>query len=107
MFYIDGRLADDYNTGSDLFPQKAQDSFFLANARVGITAPDERFSIQFWVQNLFDKDYAQVAFNSPVQAGGAGPAGVFPTAQYPGGTQIFSAFLAEPRTYGITLKGKF
>jgi hypothetical protein len=27
--------------------------------------------------------------------------------QYPGGRQIFSQFLAEPRTYGITLRGKF
>ena len=107
LFYIDGRLSSDYNTGSDLFPQKGQDSFFIANARIGLRAPDDRFSLEFWVQNLFDKDYTQVAFNSPVQAGGAGPAGVFPVAQYPGGTQIFSAFLAEPRTYGVTLRGKF
>ena len=28
-------------------------------------------------------------------------------ASYPGGTQIFSAFLAEPRTYGVTLRARF
>ncbi|MBV8971658.1 MAG: TonB-dependent receptor, partial [Sphingomonadaceae bacterium] len=41
LFYIDGRLTDDYNTGSDLFPQKAQDSFALFNARVGLRGPKE------------------------------------------------------------------
>lgn len=50
---------------------------------------------------------AQVGFSSPFQADGVGPAGVFPAAIYPGATQIFSAFLAEPRTYGVTLRGKF
>ena len=31
----------------------------------------------------------------------------FTDPQYPGGRQIFSQFLAEPRTYGITLRGSF
>lgn len=105
LFYIDGRLSDDYNTGSDLFPQKAQDSFFVANARVGIRGPSERWALEFWGQNIFDKDYAQVAFNSPFQAGTTSAPFVDP--QYPGGRQIFSQYLAEPRTYGITGRVRF
>ena len=105
LAYIDGRLTDDYNTGSDLFPQKAQDSFAIFNARIGVRAPQERFAIEFWVQNLTNKDYAQVAFNSPFQEGAVSPA--FQDPQYPGGRQLFSQFLAEPRTYGVTLRGKF
>ena len=105
LFYIDGRLTGDYNTGSDKFPQKKQDSFALFNARVGLRAPESRFSIELWAQNIFDKDYTQVAFNSPFQAAGANAN--FPAATYPGATQIFSAFIAEPRTYGVTLRGKF
>ena len=105
LFYIDGRLTDDYNTGSDLFPQKAQDSFAIFNARVGLRGPDERWAIEFWGQNIFNKNYAQVAFNSPFQEGAATAA--FQDPQYPGGRQLFSQFLAEPRTYGITLRGKF
>jgi len=31
----------------------------------------------------------------------------FPAGLYPAGTQIFSSFLAEPRTYGVTLRAKF
>jgi len=46
-----------------------------------------------------------VAFNSPFQAGSTTPN--FTSAPFPGGAQIFSAFLAEPRTYGLTLRGKF
>ncbi|MFD1786893.1 TonB-dependent receptor [Sphingomonas floccifaciens] len=105
LFYIDGRLSDDYNTGSDLFPQKSQDSFFVANARIGIRGPSERWALEFWGQNIFDKDYAQVAFNSPFQAGTTSAPFVDP--QYPGGRQIFSQYLAEPRTYGVTGRVRF
>lgn len=105
LFYVDGRLAGDYNTGSDLFPQKEQDSFFILNARVGIRGPGERWALELWGQNLLNKDYAQVAFNSPFQEGATTPA--FQDPQYPGGRQIFSQFLAEPRTYGVTLRGRF
>ncbi len=105
LFYIDGRLTGDYNTGSDLFPQKEQDGYAIFNARIGIRGPDEAWSLELWGQNIFNQDYAQVAFNSPFQAGGA--SAQFADPQYPGGRQLFSHFLAEPRTYGITLRGKF
>jgi outer membrane receptor protein involved in Fe transport len=105
LFYIDGRMSSDYNTGSDLFPQKGQDGFATFNARVGLRGPDEKWSIEFWGQNIFKKDYAQVAFNTPFQAGAT--AAPFVDPQYPGGRQLFSQFLAEPRTYGVTLRGKF
>ena len=105
LLYVDGRMTSDYNTGSDLFPQKEQDGFAVFNARVGLRSPDEALSLELWAQNIFNEDYAQVAFNSPFQAGTSSAPFVDP--QYPGGRQIFSQFLAEPRTYGITLRGKF
>ena len=105
LVYIDGRMTSDYNTGSDLFPQKEQDGFAVFNARIGLRGPDESWGIELWGQNILNKDYAQVAFNSPFQAGQS--AAPFVDPQYPGGRQIFSQFLAEPRTYGITLRGKF
>ncbi|RJF93592.1 TonB-dependent receptor [Sphingomonas cavernae] len=115
LVYIDSRMTGDFNTGSDLFPQKEQDSYVVVNARLGIRGPDERWAVEFWAQNLFNEDYAQVAFNSPFQAGGSttppfAPGFTFAPfvdPQFPGGRQIFSQFLAEPRTYGITLRGKF
>lgn len=105
LVYIDGRMTSDYNTGSDLFPQKEQDGFAVFNARIGLRGADEAWGIELWGQNIFNQDYAQVAFNSPFQAGQSSAPFVDP--QYPGGRQIFSHFLAEPRTYGITLRGKF
>ncbi len=106
LFYVDGRMTSDYNTGSDLFPQKAQDGFALFNARVGLRGPEQHWTVELWVQNIFKTDYAQVAFNTPFQAGGAG-APFNDAGNYPGGRQLFSQFLGEPRTYGITLRGRF
>ncbi len=107
LVYVDGRMTSDYNTGSDLFPQKEQDGYAIFNARIGIRGPDEKWGVEFWGQNIFNKQYAQVAFNSPFQEGGTSTGTAFADPQYPGGRQIFSQFLAEPRTYGVTLRGKF
>ena len=93
----------------------AQGRVTLVNGRIGIRGPNERWAIEVWGQNLFNTNYAQVAFNSPFQEGGTGvppfAAGLnatpFIDPQYPGGRQIFSQFLAEPRTYGVTLRGRF
>ena len=106
LVYVDSRTSSDYNTGSDLFPQKAQDAFSVVNARVGVRGPEQKWALEFWVQNLFNKDYAQVAFNTPFQAG-TGSAPFNDANHYPGGRQLFSPFLGEPRTYGVTLRGKF
>jgi iron complex outermembrane recepter protein len=106
LVYVDGRTTTDYNTGSDLFPQKAQDGYTVMNARLGLRGEDSKWSLELWVQNIFNVDYAQVAFNTPFQAGTT--AAPFNDAgNYPGGRQIFSQFLAEPRTFGVTVRGKF
>ena len=80
-----------------------------SNARIGIRGPDQRWAIEFWGQNIFDTNYTQVAFSTPFQAASTTPGATtgFPADVYPGGTQVFSAFLAEPRTYGITVRGRF
>jgi outer membrane receptor protein involved in Fe transport len=108
LFYVDNRMTSDYNTGSDLYPEKMQDGYIVTNARIGLRGPDERWAIEFWGQNIFNTNYTQVAFNSPLQSSG-------PNNQSTGqlgrtGTmsnQLYSAYLAEPRTYGVTLRGKF
>jgi iron complex outermembrane receptor protein len=115
LLYVDARYTDNYNTGSDLFPQKMQQSYTIVNGRVGIRGPDDRWSIELWGQNLFNKNYAQVAFNSPFQSGGSttppfAPGftfAPFTDPAYPGGRQLFSMFLSEPRTYGLTLRAKW
>ena len=56
-----------YNTGSDLLPQKTQEAYAIVNGRIGIQG-GRRWSLELWAQNLFNKNYQQVAFNSPFQA---------------------------------------
>ena len=91
LFFINARATDDFNTGSDLLFGKEQDSYVIVNGRIGITGPDRRWGLEFWANNLFDKDYTQVAFNTPFVAP----------------QQTYSAFLAEPRTYGVTVRAGF
>ena len=91
LFYVNARTTGDYNTGSDLLYGKEQDGFTLVNARIGVRGPDDAWAIEGWAQNLFNVDYSQVAFNTPFVAS----------------QQTYSAFLAEPRTYGITVRGRF
>jgi len=91
LFYINTRMTSDYNTGSDLLYGKEQDGYVLVNGRIGIRGPDEKWAIELWAQNLFDQDYTQVAINTPFVAP----------------QQTYSAYLAEPRTYGITVRAGF
>ncbi|MEQ8406496.1 MAG: TonB-dependent receptor [Oceanicaulis sp.] len=83
---IDARYVSEYNTGSDLDPEKVQEAFTLVNARLGIGTIDPGWSAEIWGRNLTDETYAQVAFDQFAQTGG------------------FGAFLGAPRTYGITLR---
>ena len=91
LFYVNARTTSDYNTGSDLLYGKEQDGYTLVNARIGIRGPDDQWAIEGWAQNLFNVDYSQVAFNTPFVAS----------------QQTYSAFLAEPRTYGLTVRTRF
>jgi outer membrane receptor protein involved in Fe transport len=108
LLYADARLSSDYNTGSDLFPEKEQDSYALVNARVGIRGPAQRWAVELWAQNLFDQDYQQVAFNAPFQ-GSNSVAHVrrFGAPSFGTANQLFASFLAEPRTFGITGRFRF
>ncbi|EPR18994.1 TonB-denpendent receptor [Sphingobium indicum IP26] len=108
LFYVDGRMSSDFNTGSDLFPEKRQDGYAVFNARVGIRGPQQRWAVEFWGQNIFNQDYSQVAFSTPLQSSSPSTS---TTGQFalgaPMANQLISAYLAEPRTYGITLRGSF
>ena len=108
LFYVDARLTSDYNTGSDLFPEKQQDSYALVNARIGLRGPQQHWSIELWAQNLFNQQYQQVGFAAPFQ-GSNSVAHVtnFGSPSFATANQLFASFLAEPRTYGVTARFRF
>lgn len=85
-FNVGAKYSSEYNTGSDLAPQKMQDAYALVNARIGIGSRDKRWTVELWGQNLTDETYAQVGFDAPLQTGS------------------YNAFLGAPRTYGMTLR---
>ena len=108
-FSLAAKYVDDYNTGSDLLPFKLQEAFTTINGRIVIGTEDERWTAEFWAQNLTDEEYTQVAYNAFLQgsafASTVQPNGTFynPAAD----TQTYNAFLGAPRTYGATLRFKY
>jgi len=53
---------------------------------------------------VFDKNFMQVAFDAPIQ--GSGTARGVESGFYARSTQLYGAFLGEPRTFGATLRGR-
>ena len=108
-FSLAAKYMGDYNTGSDLLPYKLQEAFTTMNGRFLIGTEDERWTAEFWVQNLTDEDYIQVAYNAPLQGS------AFQSTLQPNGTffnpaldsQTYDAFLGQPRTWGATLRFKY
>ena len=66
-----------------------QPSFSVANARFSLRGPDDTWSVDLWARNVFDKDYYRRVIPATFQTGS------------------YSAFLGDPRTYGITLRRTF
>ena len=112
LFYVDARYLSSFNTGSDLDIEKVQNGFTVVNGRIGIHGRDNMWGIELWAQNLFNVNYKQVAFDSPLQGGctqrGANQGFCTASTGFANrSTQLYSAFLGEPRTFGLTLKAKF
>lgn len=83
---LGARYVSDHNTGYDLNPAKAQDSYTLLNARLALAQIEGAWSVELWGQNLTDEDYVEQSFDAPLQEG------------------TINAFLGAPRTLGVTLR---
>jgi outer membrane receptor protein involved in Fe transport len=104
LIYFDGRYMSKFNTGSDLDLEKTQKGFTVFNGRVGVHGPDDAWALEFWGQNLLNKHFIQVAFDAPVQ--GSGTTRAVQAGFIGRSTQLYGAFLGEPRTFGVTLRAK-
>jgi len=76
-------------------PQDIQDANVKVNARLGFTTPNEKLTFELWGRNLTDEITRSITFNTPLIGSGTS------------GTASRSAFLEEPRTYGVTVRAKF
>ncbi len=97
-FNISAKHMSDFNTGSDLDPEKMQDAYTVVNARVGVGPSDRSWSLELWGLNIFDKYYNQVGFDAPLQ-------NLPPTPNHP--FNSFNAFPGAPATYGVTFRKRF
>jgi outer membrane receptor protein involved in Fe transport len=107
LFNLSAKYLSDYNTGSNLVPYKEQPAYTLLNTRVGLGSADNRWRVEFFVNNLTDVHFYQVVFDGPLQ-GTSMPVGQGAT-KYSAATdsQTYDAFLGAPRTYGVTLRVKY
>ena len=97
---LDARYVTEYNTASDLDPEKVQGSFTLLNARIALGREDGRWNVELWGKNLTDEDYAQVAFDAFAQGARVAPG----TSNQARGSASYMAFMGAPRTWGVTLR---
>jgi outer membrane receptor protein involved in Fe transport len=102
LFYVDARHQSKFTTGSDLDFEKIQPAYTVINGRIGIQGPDRRWAVELWAQNLFNEDYLQVAIDATAQ--GSGTQRGVEQGFYARSNQLFAGFLAEPRTYGVTVR---
>ena len=106
LLYADARYMSQFNTGSDLDIEKTQKAFTVVNLRAGIRGPDDAWALEIWGQNVFNKNFIQVAFDSPVQGTPGSTTRAVEAGFFPRATQLYNAFLGEPRTFGATLRGR-
>jgi outer membrane receptor protein involved in Fe transport len=105
LLYLDARYQSEFNTGSDLDREKIQGDYLVLNGRIGISGPNQLWSVELFAQNITNEEYLQVGFDAPLQ--GSGTVRGVEQGFYPRSTQLFGGFLAEPRTYGLTLRTRF
>ena len=86
---VNEKYSSSYNTGSDLDPEKLQGAYGVVGARLGLGAVDGKWTVDIWGANVANKLYYQVAYDAPFQY------------------EQIDAFLADPRTFGVTARTKF
>ena len=91
-YNLTGYINQTYRSATNLLnPLSAygrQESYGLTSLGIGIRTSDDRYSLLLWSRNLFDKRYAV----------GIGAANA---------VSPFIKVLGDPRTFGVTLKGRF
>lgn len=97
-FNIGAKYMSDFNTGSDLDPEKQQDAYTVVNARIGVGSSDRSWSLELWGLNVFNKYYNQVGFDAPLQNLSPLPNQAI---------NSFNAFPGAPATYGVTFRKRF
>ena len=81
--------SDDFCFTTLCAPVEAEESYTVANARIGYAAPDGRWEIAAFVNNLFEEEYRVYAFDSSLFSG------------------VVAGVYGKPLTYGVTASFRF
>ncbi|MEO0450673.1 MAG: TonB-dependent receptor [Pseudomonadota bacterium] len=76
-----------------LLPGDIQEANTKVNLRVGVSSPDDRWTIELWGRNITDEQTKNVTFNIPLRGGE--------------GARARGTFTQDPATYGVTLRTRF
>ena len=79
------RYSSEYNASGVPGPQYFQKAYTLVDARMTVGANNKRWYVDLWGHNLTNRTYAQILYPPALQTGSV------------------NAFLAAPRTFGVTL----
>jgi len=85
----DLQYSDDFCFTVLCAPVEEEQSYTVANARVGYAAPDGRWEVAAFVNNLFEEEYRVYAFDSSLFSG------------------VVAGVYAKPRTWGVTASFRF
>lgn len=88
-FQVDFNWVDERSLNAIDAPALIGDEYFVANAKLGYTAADEKWHVEVWVKNLNDEEYFPTVFDLA------------------GTTGSLTAVPAPPRWYGATLRFNF
>jgi outer membrane receptor protein involved in Fe transport len=86
--YADARYSSEFFTGG-FDPLRTQEAFTTANVRFSLRDVNEAWQLDVYARNVFDQDYYRRVIPATFQAGS------------------YSAFLGDPRTYGVSLRRNF
>lgn len=81
------------SNGTQLLPFDVQDGNTLINVRAGIGSQDKSWTLEAWAVNLTNQVTRNVTINTTLRASP--------------GFSARSAFIAQPRTYGVTVRTEF
>lgn len=85
---IETQFVDDYFVDASNFPGGRQSAYMQSGANIRYTAPDGNWGVTGWIRNIENN-------------------GVFYNANPPGTRPVTIAYPYPPRTFGITLHGKY
>jgi len=81
--------SDDFCFTTLCAPVEEEKGYTVANARIGYGAPDGRWEVSAWVNNLFEEEYRVYAFDSSLFSG------------------VVAGVYGKPRWYGVTASFRF